>query len=116
MDRRQFIAGLAALGLVAALPAIAGAEAPAPDVIRKPESPCFWQTVRWDDMSEAEQALWRILGWSPENWESTDESDYPESELKTFKGLAPAERDAVEALGYREETWDNIDSFCGSGD
>lgn len=114
MDRRVFVAAFAALALAVALPAAVPsfAEAPAPDVMRAPDDPCFWQSIAWDDMSEAEQGIWRILGWSPETWDSTDENDYPASEFKTFDELSPEERDAVQALGYTQDTWDNIGDYC----
>ncbi|MEN8244038.1 MAG: hypothetical protein ABFS43_03965 [Thermodesulfobacteriota bacterium] len=64
----------------------------------------FWEECGWADMTQAEQELWKVLGWDEASWEG--EAKQPASEDKYWGGLSPEEQAAATALGYTKETWD----------
>ncbi|MCI4625963.1 MAG: hypothetical protein L3V56_08370 [Candidatus Magnetoovum sp. WYHC-5] len=73
--------------------------------IRKPTgSPTeFWDKFLWTELSPAEQAAWKKLGWNETNWESPE--SVPISAAKQWKQLSDDERSAALSLGYNENSW-----------
>jgi hypothetical protein len=70
---------------------------------RTPTSVCFWENVKWSELSPAEQSKWETLGRSAANWEqSSDESGWDD--------LTDAQRSTAISLGYRSDTWG--DTHC----
>ncbi|HEY7747271.1 MAG TPA: hypothetical protein VH933_01165 [Aestuariivirgaceae bacterium] len=80
------------------------------DVIRVPDSPCFWEKLDWDQLRNAERMAWMELGWNGMRWDSDDSSWSPASDNKDWGQLTSRERDALLRLGYTEESWDNFDT------
>lgn len=78
-----------------------------------PSDPCFWQTVRWGQLTAHQQELLSVLGWTEEKWESGNPDEYPPSESETWAELSDAERLVNEALGQTEQSWDNPSEDCG---
>jgi hypothetical protein len=66
----------------------------------------FWDEFDWTDLTPAEQALWRLLGWDEASWQG--EADEPASESKDWSELTNEERSAAEQLGYDETYWDSL--------
>jgi hypothetical protein len=66
----------------------------------------FWNGFDWADLTQAEQALWEILGWDEASWQG--EADEPASESKKWSELTDEERSAAEQLGYDETYWDAL--------
>ena len=64
----------------------------------------LWDEAGWSELTPAEQALWKILGWDEASWEG--EAAQPASEDKYWFGLSEEERAAAEKLGYTKESWD----------
>ena len=64
----------------------------------------FWEEVGWTDMTPAEQALWKKLGWDEASWEG--DAKQPASEDKYWNQLSSEEKAAATTLGYTKETWD----------
>jgi hypothetical protein len=64
----------------------------------------LWDEAGWTDLTPAEQALWKDLGWDEASWEG--EAKKPPSEDMYWKQLTDKERMAAEKLGYTKETWD----------
>ena len=64
----------------------------------------LWEEIGWADMTPAEQALWKKLGWDEDSWEG--EAKKPPSEDKYWRQLTDEERSAAEQLGYTKESWD----------
>lgn len=64
----------------------------------------FWNSLKWDKLSPAEQNLWRVLGWDEKSWSGA--SAEPSSEEKYWDELSDAERFAAGKLGYNKTIWD----------
>ena len=77
--------------------------------VRQPEEgealESFWDAFDWTDLTPAEQALWRVLGWDEASWQGAYE---PASESKDWSELTDEERSAAEQLGYDETYWDSL--------
>jgi len=65
----------------------------------------FWNSLEWDVLSPAEQALWNVLGWDAESWSGA--APEPASESKNWADLSDAERFAAGKLGYDQVIWDS---------
>lgn len=65
----------------------------------------FWNSLKWDKLSPAEQNLWRVLGWDEKSWSGA--SAEPSSEEKYWDELSDAERFAAGKLGYDQTIWDS---------
>lgn len=64
----------------------------------------LWEEAGWADLTMAEQALWKELGWDKDSWEG--EAKKPPSEDLYWNQLSDKERMAAEKLGYSKESWD----------
>lgn len=64
----------------------------------------FWEEAGWADLTMAEQALWKVLGWDEASWEG--EAKKPPSEDLYWNQLSEAERMAATKLGYTKASWD----------
>jgi hypothetical protein len=64
----------------------------------------LWEEAAWADLTQAEQELWKVLGWSEASWEG--EAKKPPSEDLYWNQLSEEERMAATKLGYTKETWD----------
>jgi hypothetical protein len=74
-----------------------------PNTVRSDDI-AFWEEVGWADMTPAEQALWKKLGWDEASWEG--DAKQPASEDKYWKQLSAEEQAAATTLGYTKATWD----------
>ncbi len=64
----------------------------------------FWEEAGWEDLTPAEQALWKEMGWDEASWEG--EAKKPPSEDLYWNQLSEEERAAATKLGYTKESWD----------
>ncbi len=73
--------------------------------IRSIGNVCNWDSVDWDQMSNAEQRAWETLGWIRELWQSNNSNAVPTSS-EDWSHLSLDEKSAAEALGYNAESWE----------
>jgi hypothetical protein len=64
----------------------------------------FWDEFYWEDLSEDEQALWAILGWTQELWDD-DNGEVPADD-EDWDDLSENDQAALTALGYNRRSWD----------
>ncbi len=64
----------------------------------------FWDSIGWTDMTQAEQELWKVLGWNEASWEG--EAKKPASDNKYWRQLSDEEKDAATKLGFNKSLWD----------
>ncbi len=61
-----------------------------------------WDNMDWTDLSLDQQSQWGTLGWDRQSW---DANTPPPSDSKSWEALSDAERNAAQALGFTEATW-----------
>lgn len=68
------------------------------------------QQTPWKQLTTAEAALLKNLGWSQKNWDTQTQpkTQWPRSMSTPYAQLSPKHREAVKRLGLSQSEWDDV--------
>lgn len=62
----------------------------------------------WNDLSEDQKAMWGVLGWDAENWET---GEGVSAENVSWHSLSAEQRHAATQLGFSQDAWDDFEDL-----